>query len=173
MPENKSRRSYQGCSQCKAIVFHGFWTTAKFARFGHTADPTHTRLPDWFDLAGSRDEVRSGCIYLGQEPGRSGFGGGERGVMYSAKLIQQLYGSRLFSAAVVETPDGLRIVCTVEMYMSGERHPVLLYRSAIRLMDPEFDGSAERAEKMAAYLNRVSRYPVFAEMVKHGRGVTV
>ena len=79
--------------------------------------------------------------------------------MYSAELIQQLHGSALFSAAVVETPEGLRIVCTLEMYMSGERHPVLLYRSAIRLMDPEFDGSAERAEKMAAYLNRVSRYP--------------
>jgi len=70
--------------------------------------------------------------------------------MYSAELIQQLYGSALLSAAVVETSDGLRIVCTVEMYMSGKRHPVLLYRSAIRLMDPDFDGSAERAEKARA-----------------------
>ena len=93
--------------------------------------------------------------------------------MYSAKLIQQLYDSVLLSAAVVETPEGLRILCTVEMYMSGERHPILLYRSAIRLMDPDFDGSLERAEKMAVYLNRVCCYPVFAEMVKHGRGVTV
>ncbi len=93
--------------------------------------------------------------------------------MYSAELIQQLYDSALFSAAVVETPDGLRIVCTVEMFMSGERHPVVLYRSALRLMDPEFDGSDERAEKMATYLNRVSRYPAFAEMVKRGRGNAV
>ena len=93
--------------------------------------------------------------------------------MYSAELIQQLYDSALLSAAAVETPDGLRIVCTLEMYMSSERHPVLLYRSAIRLMDPDFDGSDERAEKMATYLNRVSRYPAFAEMVKRGRGNTV
>ena len=93
--------------------------------------------------------------------------------MYSAKLIQQLYESRLFSAAVVETPEGLRILGTVEMCISGERHPVLLYRSAIRLMNPDFDGSLERAEKMAVYLNRVTHYPVFAGMVKHGRGVTV
>ena len=97
----------------------------------------------------------------------------EGDAMYSAQLIQQLYNSALFSAAVVEAPDGLEIVSSVAMYMSGAKYPVLLYRSAIRLMDPDFDGSANAAEKMAEYLNRVCCYPVFAEMVKSGRAVAV
>ena len=81
--------------------------------------------------------------------------------MYSAQLIQQLYDSVLLSVAVVEGPDGLEIVSSVAMYMSGAKYSVLLYQSAIRLMDPDFDGSANAAEKMAEYLNRVCCYPVF------------
>ena len=75
--------------------------------------------------------------------------------MYSAQLIQQLYDSVLLSAAVVEGPDGLEIVSILASFLYGTKYPVLLYRSAIRLMDPDFDGSDESAGRMATYLNRV------------------
>ena len=68
--------------------------------------------------------------------------------------------SALFSAAVAEAPDRLEIVSSVAMCLSGAKYPVALYRSAIRLMDPDFDGSAKSSEKMADYLNRICCYPV-------------
>ena len=134
--------------------------------------------PEWISVgAGSLTNcVECGAtrrIYIGCLISTGGPCVDEGDAMYSAQLIQQLYNSALFSAAVVEAPDGLEIVSSVAMYMSGAKYPVLLYRSAIRLMDPDFDGSANAAEKMAVYLNRVCCYPVFAEMVKSGRGVMV
>ena len=80
----------------------------------------------------------------------------EGDAIYSAQLIQQLYYDPvLLSAAVVEGPDGLEIVSILATYLYGAKYPALLYRSAIRLMDPDFDGSAKSAGKMATYLNRV------------------
>ena len=75
--------------------------------------------------------------------------------MYDSIIIQELYQSELADAAIAERPDGLEIISTVAMSMSSAQPPVLVFRAALRLIDPDFDGSPRRCRHIADLLNRV------------------
>ncbi len=75
--------------------------------------------------------------------------------MYDADIIEKLYHSDLAGAAIAERPEGLEIISTVMMSMSTACPPVLLFRSALHQIDPDFDGSPQQCRHLADLLNRV------------------